>query len=113
VPTGLEESHQPATAPCGDRLTAWAERSGRRHPSNPSQGDLRFAFYGRISTEDWQDPVTSWVRQRDRAAALVAGHGTIVTEFFDAGESRTLAWARRPQPWSPRWLIRTAAGMRS
>ncbi len=28
---------------------------------------------------------------------LVAGHGTIVAEFFDAGESRTLAWGRRPQ----------------
>ena len=28
---------------------------------------------------------------------LVAGHGVIVAEFFDAGESRTLAWARRPQ----------------
>ena len=28
---------------------------------------------------------------------LVAGHGVIVAEFFDCGESRTLAWARRPQ----------------
>jgi len=28
---------------------------------------------------------------------LVAGHGVIVAEFFDTGESRTLPWARRPQ----------------
>ena len=28
---------------------------------------------------------------------LVAGHGTIVTEFFDAGQSRVLPWPRRPQ----------------
>src|SRR6266702_7358799 len=57
----------------------------------------RFAFYGRVSTEDYQDPVTSRARQRDQAAALIAGHGTIVAEFFDIGQSRTLAWARRPQ----------------
>jgi hypothetical protein len=54
-------------------------------------------FYGRASTKDWQDPVTSRARQREQAGALVAGHGEIVAEFFDAGESRTLAWARRPQ----------------
>ncbi len=58
---------------------------------------LRFAFYGRVSTEDWQDPVTSRARQRGQAAARVAGHGRIVAEFFDVGYSRTLAWARRPQ----------------
>jgi site-specific DNA recombinase len=50
-----------------------------------------------MSTEDHQDPVTSWARQRGQAAALVAGHGLIVAEFFDIGQSRTLAWARRPQ----------------
>ena len=27
----------------------------------------------------------------------MAGHGQIVAEFFDIGQSRTLAWARRPQ----------------
>jgi site-specific DNA recombinase len=50
-----------------------------------------------VSTEDWQDPVTSRARQRDQAGVLVAGHGTIVAEFFDSGQSRTLPWARRPQ----------------
>jgi hypothetical protein len=58
---------------------------------------LRFAFYGRVSTEDYQDPVTSRARQRDQAGALVAGHGRIVAEYFDIGQSRTLSWARRPQ----------------
>ena len=63
----------------------------------PARTGLRFAFYGRVSTEDWQDPVASRARQRDQAAALVAGHGRIVAEFFDVGYSRALAWARRPQ----------------
>ena len=76
-------------------LVAWAEQS--RRAAEPGHGRLRFAFYGRVSTEDWQDPVTSRARQREQAAALVAGHGAVVAEFFDAGESRTLAWARRPQ----------------
>jgi DNA invertase Pin-like site-specific DNA recombinase len=80
----------------GDVLTSWAEnlsgRAGKR-----ARGVLRFVFYGRVSTEDWQDPVTSRARQREQAEALVRGHGQIVAELFDAGESRTVAWARRPQ----------------
>jgi site-specific DNA recombinase len=54
-------------------------------------------FYGRVSTEDWQDPATSRARQREQAGVLVAGHGTIVAGFFDCGHSRTLPWATRPQ----------------
>jgi DNA invertase Pin-like site-specific DNA recombinase len=50
-----------------------------------------------VSTEDWQDPVTSRVRQREQAEALVRGHGHIVAEFFDEGESRSVAWGRRPR----------------
>ena len=61
------------------------------------RGRLRFAFYGRVSTEDWQDPVTSRARQVQQAVMLVAGQGVIVAEFFGTGESRTLPWARRPQ----------------
>jgi DNA invertase Pin-like site-specific DNA recombinase len=78
-------------------LIGWAERSGRRTISEPRRGGLRFAFYRRVSTEDYQDPVTSRARQRDQAGALVAGSGQIVAEFFDAGQSRVLPWARRPQ----------------
>ncbi len=83
--------------PCADGLLEWAEHTGRHQAKVPGRGGLRFVFYGRVSTEDYQDPVTSRVRQRDQAGALVAGHGQIVAEFFDIGQSRTLAWARRPQ----------------
>ena len=85
---------------CGvgaDELIAWAERTGRRPVLGLHRGTLRFAFYGRVSTEDHQDPVTSRARQRDQADALVAGHGRIVADFFDAGETRVLPWSRRPQ----------------
>jgi DNA invertase Pin-like site-specific DNA recombinase len=61
------------------------------------RGGLRFAFYGRVSTEDWQDPVTSRARQREQADALVRGLGQIMAEFFDTGQSRTVAWGRRPE----------------
>jgi hypothetical protein len=54
-------------------LLAWAARTGRGPAAERGRAGLRFAFYGRVSTEDWQDPVTSWARQRHQAAALVAG----------------------------------------
>jgi DNA invertase Pin-like site-specific DNA recombinase len=81
----------------GDVLALWAERTGRRRKGVPGRGGLRFAFYGRVSTEEWQDPVMSRARQRDQAEALIIGRGVIVAEFFDAGQSRAVAWARRPQ----------------
>ncbi len=80
----------------GDVLGSWAEKlSG--HASKRARGVLRFAFYGRVSTEDWQDPVTSRARQLAQAVMLAAGAGVITAEFFDTGESRELPWARRPQ----------------
>jgi site-specific DNA recombinase len=94
VRVGTRES-TPAAEAVG--LVAWAERSGRQGAGRPERGGLRFVFYGRVSTEDWQDPVTSRARQREQAAALVRGHGQIVAEFFDVGESRAVVWARRPQ----------------
>ena len=78
-------------------LVLWAGRAGQRRVARPAQGGLRFAFYGRVSTEDWQDPVTSRARQREQAGALVRGHGIIAAEFFDIGQSRSVAWGRRPQ----------------
>jgi DNA invertase Pin-like site-specific DNA recombinase len=83
-------------------LAGWAERSALRRAGSLTTGEsvpgrLRFVFYGRVSTEDWQDPVTSRARQREQAGALVRGHGVIVAELFDVGESRTVVWARRPQ----------------
>src|SRR5277367_460041 len=81
----------------GDELAAWAEGLAGRRGGVRGRGCLRFAFYGRISTEDWQDPVTSRARQLQQAMMLVAGRGVIVAEFFDIAESRAVAWARRPQ----------------
>jgi site-specific DNA recombinase len=87
----------PGREPAGDALASWAQRSGRRRGAEPARGALWFAFYGRVSTEDYQDPVTSRARQLGQAQGLVAGHGRITAEFFDAGQSRVLPWARRPQ----------------
>ena len=81
----------------GDALAAWAEGLASRRGETLGRRCLRFAFYGRVSTEDWQDPVTSRARQLQQAMMLVAGRGVIVAEFFDTGESRALPWARRPQ----------------
>ena len=81
----------------GGALAAWVERTGCGGAPEPGGGGLRFVFYGRVLTEDYQDPVTLRARQRDQAAALVAGRGQVVAQFFDIGQSRALAWARRPQ----------------
>jgi site-specific DNA recombinase len=56
-----------------------------------------FAFAGRVSTEDQQDPEASRNWQLTRAQSLIAAHGVIVVEFFDVGQSRTIPWKRRPK----------------
>ena len=58
----------------------------------------RFAFYGRVSTEDQQDPQSSrnWQLARSRQV-IEAADGEIVDEFFDIGQSRSLPWKRRPE----------------
>jgi DNA invertase Pin-like site-specific DNA recombinase len=58
---------------------------------------LRYAFYGRVSTEDQQDPAASRNWQRSRAESLIQQHGQIIAEFFDIGQSRSLPWKRRPE----------------
>lgn len=58
---------------------------------------MRFAFYGRVSTEDAQDPAASRAWQLRRARDLTAQHGEVVEEFFDVGQSRSLPWSRRPE----------------
>src|SRR4051812_3612774 len=59
---------------------------------------MNFAFYGRVSTEDQQDPEASRGWQIARARQLVeASAGVIVQEFFDIGLSRSLPWKRRPE----------------
>ncbi|WP_433177478.1 hypothetical protein [Actinoallomurus sp. CA-150999] len=90
------EPLEPDWATSGETLLAWA-RSRQCSVAKPRGGGLRFAFYGRVSTEDHQDPETSWARQRAQASALVGGYGRIVAEFFDVGQSRVLPSARRPE----------------
>lgn len=58
----------------------------------------QIAFYGRVSTEDQQDPEASRQWQLSRAQSLVDPHGgQIVAEYFDVGESRSVPWKRRPE----------------
>ncbi len=74
VPAECERRHlgrRRVPEPCQG---GWAEKSGRR-AGGPARGGLRFVFYGRVSTEDWQDPVTSRARQREQAEALVRDTG--------------------------------------
>jgi site-specific DNA recombinase len=57
-----------------------------------------FAFYGRVSTEDQQDPTSSRAWQLRRSHELIDPHGgQIVAEFFDVGQSRSIPWRRRPE----------------
>jgi DNA invertase Pin-like site-specific DNA recombinase len=90
---------QPVRSADPDRLMAWATGRARPVPRRfaAEASGLRFAFYGRMSTVDFQDRVSSWRWQRDYAAELVAGHGRIVVEFFDEGVSRLVTWPDRPQ----------------
>lgn len=72
---------------------------------------LRFAFYGRVSTEDAQDPEASRSWQKRRAMDLITPHGgVLVTDYFDVGQSRSLPWKRRPE--ASRLLVDVAAGDR-
>lgn len=57
----------------------------------------QFAFYGRVSTEDQQDPEASRNWQLARARALIERHGQVEAEYFDIGQSRSIPWKRRPQ----------------
>lgn len=80
-------------------LVAWAAGQRKLAPQGFAVEvcGLRFAFYGRMSTVDFQDRASSWRWQRDVAAELVAGRGRIVAEYFDDGVSRRVAWPDRPR----------------
>jgi site-specific DNA recombinase len=59
---------------------------------------IKFAFYGRVSTEDQQDPESSRAWQLTRSRALIESRdGVIVAEFFDVDKSRSIPWQRRPE----------------
>ncbi len=75
---------------------AGRRRSARLDTGAVEQGGLRFAFYGRMSTSEFQDAVTSRAWQRSVSEELVEGFGAIVVEFFDEGCSRRWSWSDRP-----------------
>ncbi|MPY77164.1 MAG: recombinase family protein [Actinophytocola sp.] len=62
----------------------------------PDEGIGAVAFYGRCSTEDNQDPETSRGWQLSNAQKFVEPlDGTVVAQFFDVGQSRSVPWERR------------------
>jgi DNA invertase Pin-like site-specific DNA recombinase len=59
---------------------------------------MRFAFLGRVSTENAQEPEASLGWQLRRARTLIEPvGGVIVAQYFDIGQSRSLPWSRRPE----------------
>ncbi len=57
----------------------------------------KFAFYGRVSTEDQQDPESSRGWQLTRSRTLIEPRGgLIIAEYFDVDKSRSIPWQRRP-----------------
>lgn len=56
------------------------------------------AVYGRCSTEDNQDPTTSRGWQFGNARKFIEPFGgTVVAEYFDVGQSRSVPWDRREE----------------
>lgn len=57
-----------------------------------------FAFWGRVSTEDRQDPESSRAWQLRRAQMLIEPRGgSIVEQYFDIDKSRSIPPQRRPE----------------
>ncbi len=72
-------------------------RAGARRRRQAVKGSgPRFAFYGRMSTVEFQDRETSLGWQREVAEETVRGRVVIVAEYFDDGCSRRLPWRERP-----------------
>src|SRR3954454_13451708 len=78
--------------------TTTPRRSGSRTRTRRTivVGGLRFAFYGRMSTAEFQERDTSLRWQREVAEETICGRGMIVAEYFDQGCSRGLPWHERP-----------------
>ncbi|WP_052684912.1 recombinase family protein [Lentzea aerocolonigenes] len=75
-----------------------AAMTGSRRSVVPSvDHGVRFAFYGRMSTSEFQDPRTSRAWQRAISDELIDGIGMVAVEFFDVGRSRRWSWSDRPQ----------------
>jgi site-specific DNA recombinase len=58
---------------------------------------LLFAFVGRVSTEDNQEPESSRARQLAKARSILPPRAQITAEYFDIGDSRSVPWPRRPE----------------
>lgn len=70
------------------------------HPLGASCYAHCFAFYGRVSTEDNQDPESSYNWQFSLAENLIKPVGGVIVpafSFFDVGDSRSIPWPRRPE----------------
>lgn len=90
-----------------DLLGGWIDRTSRQRDlrsriatircDEDEWCGIRFAFYGRMSTEDFQDKLSSSQWQRDFAEELIGPHGRIMVSFFDVGISRRAPWHQRPQ----------------
>ena len=80
-------------------LTAWvANRKGAADPLKTVGGPtLRFAFYARMSTAEFQDRASSRSWQLEAATELIGGHGRVVAEYIDVGHTRRRPWSRRPR----------------
>ncbi|MBH0779380.1 recombinase family protein [Nocardia bovistercoris] len=81
-----------------DTISEWAtldQLLGITVEDSNTIGDISFAFYGRCSTEDNQDPETSYAWQYGNGEKFTPG--TIVTSYFDVGQSRSVPWHRRTE----------------
>ena len=99
-PSQARPAHDPATRLAGDLTTAEAGIKIFSAPVGPDAAGpvKRFAFNGRVSTEDNQDPEASYNWQKSRSRALIEPvGGIIVADYFDVGQSRSLPWKRRPR----------------
>jgi DNA invertase Pin-like site-specific DNA recombinase len=56
-----------------------------------------FAFVGRVSTEEMQEPEASRARQIAKASTILPPSAQIVADYFDIGDTRALPWPRRPE----------------
>ena len=80
--------------PWGELDALW----GNAHAPATEIGVQAFAFYGRCSTEDQQDPRTSRSWQMRNACRFVEPlGGQVLEEYFDIGQSRSVPWHRRPE----------------
>lgn len=98
-PTGPPETSR--RIPADTDVATWANLKTApamsRPPVGGAQAGVKFAFYGRVSTTEYQDQDSSLGWQRDSALDLIGSSGQIVVEYFDVGCSRRLAWSDRPQ----------------